>query len=134
MSLKRTQQGFALMTAIFLLVVLTALGAAMLTFSSGQHAGITMDIQGSRAYWAARSGLEWGAYKVLVGNPGNTCFTSPSSLAVSGFNVSVSCAANAYDEGGTTIHVYNITSTAHEGSAAGSMGYVERQLQATISR
>ena len=52
------QGGFAIVSAIFLLVVLAALGAFMLTFSTVQHATSAQDIQGSRAYWAARAGLQ----------------------------------------------------------------------------
>ena len=68
--------GFALPSAIFLLVVLSALGAFLLTFSSGQQMSSAADINGSRAYWAARAGIEWGAAKIKAAG---ACPASPSS-------------------------------------------------------
>jgi MSHA biogenesis protein MshP len=52
--------GFATIVALFLLVVLAALGAFMVSISTSQQVGSAQDIQGTRAYWAARAGLEWG--------------------------------------------------------------------------
>jgi MSHA biogenesis protein MshP len=58
------QRGFAIVSAIFILVVLSVLGAAMVTLSTSQHLGSAQDVQGVRAYLAARSGAEWGMYQV----------------------------------------------------------------------
>ena len=65
-------RGFALVSAIFLLVVLAALGAYMMDFSSVQHSTSTQDVNGTRAYQAARAGMEWGVYQILR-NPGFVC-------------------------------------------------------------
>lgn len=62
---RKAQRGFSLVTAIFLLVVLAGLGAAMLTFSTAQQQSSTLDILGSRAYQASRAGIEWAAYQVV---------------------------------------------------------------------
>ena len=56
--------GFTIISAIFILVVLAALGAFMVTISTNQQIGSALDVQGSRAYQAARSGIEWGVYQV----------------------------------------------------------------------
>lgn len=70
-----TQRGFAMVTAVFILVVLAALGAFILTVSSTQQAGSALDIQGARAYQAARAGIEWGVFQVTrnagYADPGN---------------------------------------------------------------
>ena len=34
--------------------------------STTQHLGSALDIQGARAYLAARTGIEWGLHKALV--------------------------------------------------------------------
>lgn len=122
LSLPRVQRGFALATAIFLLVVLAALGAAMLTFSSTQHAGSAMDVQGARALQAARAGIEWGAYQALRG-----AGCSGTTLTLDGFSVTVT--ANSTTSGALT--ACQITSTAAAG-VTGQVSRVERQLQATI--
>lgn len=128
LSRPRAQRGFALVTAIFLLVVLAALGAAMLTFSSAQHMGSAMDVQGARAYQAARAGIEWGAYQALRNSScaGSTTVALAGELA--GFTLVIGC--NQTTSG--SLIVYQITSTASIGSA-GQVNRAERQLQATIS-
>ena len=129
-----TQHGFAIVAAIFLLVVLSALGAFMLTFSSVQHITSAQDIQGTRAYQAARTGIEWGAYQVLISSscPSSTSLTAGGTQA--GFSIVVQC--NAFPpttEGGNTVNMYQIISTASQGTL-GSATYVERQLQATLGK
>lgn len=140
--------GFALVSAIFLLVVLAALGAFMVTLSTVQHITSAQDVQGSRAYQAARAGIEWGVYQVMAPENANYGLTSSfttqyacpagasalNTLAgtLAGFNVSVTCARSTYDEGGNRVSVYRLTSTATSG-AAGTTTYVERQLSATVS-
>ena len=57
-------RGFVLVSAIFILVVLAALGAFIMNISINQHIGSALDVQGVRAYQAARSGLEWGLYQI----------------------------------------------------------------------
>jgi hypothetical protein len=53
---------------------------------------------------------------------------------VPGFIVTVSCVASAsYTEGVTPVTAYQITATASSGTVGG-IGYVERQLQATVSQ
>jgi len=59
--MNRLQQGFSIITAIFLLVVLSFLGIAMVSFSTSQHQSAAMDVMGSRAYQAARGGIDWMA-------------------------------------------------------------------------
>lgn len=135
------QRGFSVVSAIFILVVLTAMGAAMLTFSNVQQTTATQDLQGSRAYQAARAGMEWGIYKVLRDPPppaaAPACFANGTSVSLAGtlvgFVVSVNCSASAYSEGTNTLTVYTITSTATQGTA-GKPTRIERELQATVGR
>lgn len=139
------QRGFALPTAIFLLVVLAALGAFMLTLSSVQHTTSAQDVQGSRAYQAARAGIEWGVYQIMVpeneSSPGTRadCFGGATSATpafggtLAGFNVQVTCASSGnVIEGENAIRVFTLTSTATNG-VVGSASYVERQISATIA-
>ena len=131
-------KGFLLPAAIFILVILAGLGAYALNITSVQQATSTQDVQGSRAYQAARAGIEWAAYQVLA--PGTTalanCPTSPSTLSLDNFTVTVSCTRYAnYNEQGTdhTIAMYDITSTASFGTA-GTLNYIQRQVQITLSK
>lgn len=137
------QRGFSIVSAIFLLIVMASLGAFMLTFSTVQHTTATQDIEGVRAYQAARAGIEWGLYQVLqVPAPpaaAPDCPGSPTTLpalggTLAGFAVNVVCSQSDHNEAGAVVRVYQFTSTATNGVSPGSPHYVERELRATVSR
>lgn len=141
------QAGFIIPAAIFLIVVLAALGAYAVTISTTQSFASAQDVQGSRAYHAARSALEWEIYQVL--DPANSTVVAPANpgwpnfpacpastaLAINGFTVTVSCTSSDYNENATvrSIRVYSITATAASGTVA-TLGRIERQLQVTLSK
>ena len=63
---KIKQKGFAIISAIFLIVVLAFLGVSMSrVFTSGQQA-INQDITSLQAYFAGRSAQQWGMYQAAV--------------------------------------------------------------------
>lgn len=110
-SAAKRMRGFALVSAIFILVVLAALGAFIVNISTSQHIGSALDVQGVRAYHAARAGIEWGLYRQLQGAScaGATSF-SPTASTLSSFTVTVTCTATPDTSGGPTI--YTVQSTA----------------------
>ncbi|MCX8086958.1 MAG: hypothetical protein N3C63_08685 [Rhodocyclaceae bacterium] len=122
-------RGFAIVSALFLVVALAALGAAIMHFSSVQHLTGAQDIQGSRALAAARAGTEWAAAYVTAHS---ACPASPSTLTFGDFSVSVACSSSSHSDEGSSLTVYAITSTASTGGSVGSLGYVERQVSATL--
>ena len=134
---RHAAQGFAIITAIFILVVLAVLGAFMVNVSTNQHIGSALDVQGVRAYQAARAGIEWGLYQKLIGSAcvSSTSF-SPTATTLAGFTVTVTCTATTdVPNGGPT--VYTITSTACNAtapcpSASPSSLYIERRLDVTF--
>ena len=152
------QRGFSTVAAIFLLVVLTLLGALIASITGVQQASSQLDLLGVRAYHSARAGMEWGARAVL--DPGNTlnpatcappvmpsCPVSPTNLAGLGgslapFTVTVTCAQSAdTTEGNRSVRVFSIVATACNQPAGGACpnpapadGYVERQVQASLSK
>lgn len=123
--------GFAAIAAIFLVVVLAALGGVMVTFSNAQQRTSAQDLQGTRAYWVARAGLEWGVNRVLATN---ACPVPVNNLgAVEGFNLVVNCGLATYVENGLNRNIFRLTSQATVGTV-GSVGYVERNLSASVER
>lgn len=124
------QRGFAAVAALFVLVVLAALGAFMVSISSSQQVNAARDIQGSRAYWAARAGLEW-AVGSLAAAPA-TCPTPPAPFTVEGFTVAVTCARTTFNEAGSTRVIYSLGSNASAGGASGSLSFVERSVSASV--
>ena len=123
------QKGFTIVQAIFVLVVLGMLGAYMVTMSTVQQATSTQALMQARAYQAARAGLEWGIYQIVVNDvdPENETFD------VGNCSVTVTWSSGtSYDGAGEpTRHVYNITSAASYASL-GSPDYVSRSLEVTI--
>ena len=87
------QRGFSLFSAIFLLVMLSALGAAIVKVSTSSQIGAAIEIQGERAYQAARAGIEWGLYSQLRNDncAAVTSFALPAGTTLSNFTVTVTC-------------------------------------------
>lgn len=125
------------MAALFIIVTLAAIGAYLLTVSTGQVAAVSQDEQAARAYQAARTGIEWGAYQVLVNS---SCAAGPQNLPLAqGFLAQVSCASTpAEAEGSQQITAYTVTSTGCNAAACGAGNtaptYVERRLELTLSK
>lgn len=124
------QHGFAAIAAIFLVLLLAALGGFMLTFSNTQQLTAAQDVQGSRAYWAARAGLAWAVAKIVA--PPSACPNGPPT-AVDGFSVSVTCTPTTYVDGADTVVIYRLESRASLGTA-GSPNYVERSVSAALEK
>jgi len=132
-------RGFSIIAAIFLLVVLAALGAAIVIVSTTQQVGSVMDVQGARIYQAARAGIEWGVYKRTRSSScaASTSFAFATAPTLSGITVTVTCVAYADGSGGPT--VYEIQSTACNQPSGGNCpnaapgsNYIERRLKVTI--
>lgn len=126
---RSNQRGFAAIAAIFLVVGLAALGGFMLTFSSAQQVSSVQDQLGSRAYWAARAGIEWG-----IASTTTACPTSPTTLAVDSFSVVATCAVQTHTEAGATVSIFRYNAVATSNAAVGSLGFVERSLSASMER
>ena len=139
----QSSKGFSLVSAIFLLVVIAALGTFAVTLSTTQQQSAALDVMGARAYQAARAGIEWGAYQVLPASAAvfaTNCRAGTTSQGISplpntlaGFNVNVECSASSHVEDASTLWVYSLTSTATQGTAA-TPDYVERQMTVTIAQ
>jgi MSHA biogenesis protein MshP len=139
--LHRAQAGFSIVAAIFIVVVLAALAAALLTVASLQHSSAGLDVQGVRAYQAARTGIEWGLFGILDADisaalPDCTAATGTVTPAgaLGAFAVTVTCSAPPETtELSRSIRVYSITAIATFGSP-NQPNHVSREVTATVSR
>ncbi len=133
-ALPRRQRGVGLVTALFLLVVLAALGAFIVTVGTVQQVTPVLAIQGARAYQAARTGIEWGIYQAIPPSGPFSCVPSTSFTppGTDGFTVQVQCSFNNHNEGGAAFRVFVITATATSG-AFGTTDYVSRTIHATVT-
>jgi len=125
-------RGFALVPALFLIVVLAALGAAAIRIGNGEQQTVTMALQQVRALAAARAGVEWGAYRALNGSCVASTTLNLSEAALNGFAVAVSCTDTAFANGAATSHAYLINASASSGTY-GQPGYVRRVVSATFT-
>lgn len=141
---RRAQQGFSLVTAIFILVVLATLMTYMLNLNVVQHSTVVLNVQGARALQAARSGLEYGVYQALNGascSPGSdtveTLAFASTETALKSFSVTLNCSASSHTEATTTLIFYTITALAENGAFASGADanpdYVSRRLRMTVS-
>ena len=139
-----SSRGFVLPAAIFLLVVMATLAAFLVQLTVASQIGGTQDMQGARAYQAARLGIEAGLYAVQQG--AHTCpgGTLSGVAGLTGFKTTWSCSATNFNDAGTAHTIYQITSTACTTTGAScpsatpgemqSSDYVERQLVVVTER
>jgi MSHA biogenesis protein MshP len=145
------QRGFTIVSAIFILVVLAALAAFIAVISTTQQIGSALDVQGARAYQAAKAGIEWGTYQVWSSSPASrpvasaacpiapgltTTVTFPAAAStLSAFSVTVTCTAKPDGSGGPTVFAITATACNSGGAcpgAVGNAGYIERQITVTL--
>jgi len=127
------QQGFTIVMAIFILVVLGLLGGYMVRLSGVQHTTSIYALQGARAYQAAKAGLGWSIAKISAGG-GCTDVNAQTVLILPdlpGFTVKLTCTLASYQEGSDTVGIYHINAHSEFG-AFGGVDYVSRELEVSI--
>jgi MSHA biogenesis protein MshP len=127
-------RGVAVISAIFLLVVLAALGAFMVTFSNTQQLTSAQDVRGTQAYWAARAGIDWAIPQVIASG---SCPTATPTFTVNNFAVETSCSTSSFNDG-VALTLIRVTALACQpgpcGAGVGSLSYVERSLSVTVEK
>ena len=105
--------GFALPSAIFLLVVLAGLAGFLVTISTSQQQAQVQDVEGVRAYWAAKAASEYAVAVVLA--PADTsgaasfaaCPVGVPGGSVDGFAVSVACTRATSSRGSNGLPMFS---------------------------
>jgi MSHA biogenesis protein MshP len=137
---QRSQLGFLLPAAIFLLVILAGLGAYAVNINSVQQQSGVQDIQSTRVYHTARGVMEFGIYQILSGTSLQAC-PSITNVTINNLDglksalINLSCTSQDFTEqgGDNTIRVYSLISKVSSGTI-NSTDYIERQIDLTISR
>lgn len=148
---RRTQGGFSLVTAIFVVVVLAALGAYLATIGSTQQITAALQIQGARAYFAALSGREWATYEATVNQAshdqvcapgGHTSTFTLSGPGLQGFQVQVDCndfsnpptgKTGPFQEGSDWYDIERVDVRAWSGSGPSDPDYVARTIHSMVT-
>ncbi len=129
----RRRRGFALVAALAILVLLATMGAMMLRLTGLQQAGSSIAILGTRADFAARSGLDWGVAQTIAAG---TCPAASTTLALgegalSGFSVVVTCTASTHVEGSRTRTFVSLRARS-EFATMGARDHVVREMGASL--
>lgn len=138
----RRSAGVGLVTAVFLLVVLSGLAVALVSLFTSQQVSSSLDEQGARAYQAARAGAEWALFQQSVAKK---CPASPTTFALAGntslasFTVTVTCAQKDVGSGAQSPPVYIITAIACNKPGPGGCpnpsndpSYVQRRVEVEV--
>jgi MSHA biogenesis protein MshP len=145
---KPRQAGFGAMAAVFVLVILATLAAAVARLGWTQQTSFSQDLLSAKANQAARAGLEWGMYQALKGT-WTSCSAASQTLDLRSemdMWVTVTCDHDSFNESETSggaavpVKVYTVTAVACNGTAscpdntaAVTTYYVERKQQAILS-
>src|SRR5690606_13138551 len=117
--------------ALFLILVIAGVVAAMARLAATQHSTSSLALQQARAYQAARAGLEWGIARALNRQDCKTVEPVTAS-GLEGYRVSVYCGdPNPVPDAGTEL--LGLTATA-EYSQPGSPDYIQRKLETVVER
>lgn len=134
---RHSEHGFGLVAAMFVVIIIAVVIAAMAQLAVTQNATNSLSIQQARAYQAARAGLEVGLFRVTQ------CFITgaspptavPMSFSIDSFTVTLSAltpdvpAGSTFEEEDAAKHYfYRIEATAQSG-LAGSADYAYRRLE-----
>ena len=133
--MKRQQQrGMALVAALFLIVMLAMLAIFTVRVGAAGDQDANSALMQSRALAAARSGLEYGAYRALKSAWCNTlpppaapvtANLNRPAAALSGFAVTVSCSRASHVAG--AYFTYQVSVVARKGTY-GTADYVSRSM------
>ena len=129
---RKLQIGFSLVPALFLLVVLSALGIVAVRLAGVQHQTAVLAMQSGRAYAAARSGVDWSAYQALVNGNCVSATLALTEAGLAGFSVDTNCSSTSHSEGPNTVNVYVIDAFAWSG-VYGTPDYVSRRIRSTVT-
>jgi len=129
----KNQQGFSIVMAIFILVILGLLGGYMVRISGVQLSTFNYSLLGAKAYQASRAGIEWGIARIDNGG-GCADVNAQSAMnfnGLEGFNVRLTCTSQGFSEADQNLTIYRINALS-QFSGYTSSDYVARELDVTI--
>lgn len=128
----RQQRGFAIISAIFLVIMLGTIALALFAISSSMHQSAALQVREANALNAARAGIQYAAYTEITGGVDGAACNSTTSLNLNGFTVAVTCSGTQHTVRGQEQDVYQLNAVATAGSW-GQLGYVRRSVQTVVA-
>lgn len=128
MNVRRIHQaGFSAILALVLVTLLGLIGAYMATQGNVGHVSTALSFNGMQAWFAARSGADWGALRALNGS----CAAS-TNFTIDGYAVTVTCNSASVTEPPDTYNVYSIVAMATRG-ANGDLTRIARTVRTFVT-
>jgi MSHA biogenesis protein MshP len=125
----RSQRGFSLIAAVFLIVVLAALGTFAARIAMTQQQTVNLSVLEAQALAYANSGIEYGANRALKAS---ICANSTTLTLGGTFNVKVTCVVTSHVASPLPKLSYALTSTATRG-VYGRADFVSRQVARVVT-
>ena len=130
-------RGFALIAAIFVILVLAALAAFAVRIGAAQQQTADFSLLNARAQLAADGGIEYGINQALVHGscPAPATTLNLNAVGLKGFRVVVTCTVTNHQIGAappSTYHAYVLTAAAQLG-IYGTSGYVARSATRVVT-
>lgn len=116
----KKQKGFAIVSAIFLIVVLAFLGVSMSRILTTGQQAINQDISSLQAYYAGRSAIQWGMYQSILADAGTITLTNKDKYTLTFSNAGLNNTTSEIIFNINTVlgkNYYNISSIADYGTA-----------------
>lgn len=135
------QRGVSVIAAIFLLMLMASLAAFMVNLVSVTNSNLAADVGGSRAYQAARAGVEWAMFQLdpnaTEANIDNINCPGAGSPAVPDHVFVIQCTAyplagGHYTEGSKSIRIFYIVAVARATNVKPPV--IERQVEVTVEK
>ncbi len=112
----KKQTGVSVVTAIFLVIVLSLMGAGMVSLLTTSQQSISHEITSAKTYMAGRSCLQWGMYQSIYSAASGTNTITFNNTASGLFSSQCITAIDNITADGLTF--YNINAIASFGSSA----------------
>jgi MSHA biogenesis protein MshP len=132
-------RGFATSLIVAVFAMLAVLGTSLVIISTTQQGGSTIDLEGARAYYAARGGAEWAMNRLLIGGVGCAGVTGNFDYGsnLTGYRVVLACTESIHTEAAGAVTMYVVTATACNDTTCPSAtptspAYVSRQVTVTV--
>lgn len=115
MCCERTQRGFSLPVAIFILVIMALIGAAMVSIMQTSQQSVSTAVLSTRAFFAAESGAQQALGKLFTLDSSAASCLAPyptlnfNATGLAGCNAVVSCSSSTI--GSKTYYTLNSTGT-----------------------
>lgn len=109
------QKGASIVTAIFLIIVLSLMAVGMVSLLATSQQSISQEITSAKTFMAGRSCLQWGMYQAVYNSTTGTHTNTFNNLNSSLYNAECSTEINTITADGLTF--YNVTAIANYGIA-----------------